>query len=241
METLKLDILAFGAHPDDVELSCAGTLLKHADLGFACGVIDLTRGELGSRGTVNDRDREAANAAKIMKLTIRENLNMRDGFFVNDEAHQMKIIQCIRRFKPDYILANAIEDRHPDHARAANLIREAAFLSGLQKIETYFEGNKQQAWRPKKLLHYIQDKDIKPDILIDISGYFDQKWQAIKAYRSQFYNPESTEPNTYISTPEFLEALKGRMLNWGKYIGVQYAEGFTSYQYLGIGQLNHLY
>lgn len=240
MHDIKLDILAFGAHPDDVELSCAGTLIKHAELGYKCGVIDLTRGELGTRGTVSDRDHEANEAASIMKLTVRENLGMRDGFIKNDEEHQLKIIECIRKYKPDYVLANAIEDRHPDHGHAAQLIREAAFLSGLQKIETQHNGKKQEAWRPKKVLHYIQDKDIKPDILIDISGYLDKKWEAIKAYRSQFYNPESKEPPTYISTPEFLDALRGRHLNWGKYIGVMHAEGFTSYQYLGIKQLDEL-
>ncbi len=240
MHSLKLDILAFGAHPDDVELSCAGTLIKHAEFGYKCGVIDLTRGELGTRGTVKERDQEAADAAVVMKLLIRENLNMRDGFFKNDELHQMQIIECIRKYKPEYVLANAIDDRHPDHARAAQLLREAAFLAGLQKIETRHEGELQQPWRPKKILHYIQDKDIKPDILIDISGYLDKKWEAIKAYRSQFHQPESSEPPTYISTPEFLEALHGRHLNWGKYIGVLHAEGFTSYQYLGVKKLQDL-
>ncbi len=237
---MKLDILAFGAHPDDVELSCAGTLIKHAALGYHCGVIDLTRGELGTRGSVNQRDAEASAAAKVMGLSVRDNLNMRDGFFCNNEVHQLQVIQMIRKYQPDIVLCNAIDDRHPDHARAASLVREASFLAGLSKIETQYDGKTQQTWRPRKVLHYIQDKELKPDILIDISGHLDKKWEAIKAYTSQFYNPNSDEAPTYISTPEFLEALNGRHLIYGKYIGVLHAEGFNTPQYLGVRLLNDL-
>lgn len=237
---MKLDILAFGAHPDDVELSCAGTLIKHVDSGYACGIVDLTRGELGTRGTPAQRDQEASNAGGIMGIKIRENLNMRDGFFTNDEVHQLQVIRMIRKYKPEIILCNAIEDRHPDHARAAELVATASFLSGLVKIETFIDDTAQEAWRPRKVLHYIQDKELKPDILIDITGYMDRKWDAIRAFRTQFHNPELGEPETYISKPEFLEALRGRHLMYGKYIGVTHAEGFTTSQYLGVRHFNEL-
>ncbi len=237
---MKLDILAFGAHPDDIELSCGGTIIKHISLGYACGAVDFTRGELGTRGTPEQRQAEAAAASNIMGLSVRENLKMRDGFFVNDEAHQLQVIRAIRQYQPDVVLCNAVDDRHPDHARGAQLVQDAAFLSGLKMIEVRHEGKLLPAWRPRKVLHYIQDKELKPDVLVDISGYFEKKWEAIRAYTSQFYNPEVQETNTYISTPEFLESLSGRHVIYGKYIGVTHAEGFTTSQYLGVRTLKDI-
>jgi bacillithiol biosynthesis deacetylase BshB1 len=231
---MKLDILAFGVHPDDVEMSCAGTIISHIKKGYQCGIIDLTRGELGTRGSAEQRDIEAINAAKILGVSIRENLGMQDGFFRNDQEHQIKIIEVIRRFKPEIIFCNAVEDRHPDHGRSAELVYTASFLSGLIKVKTYYDGIEQEAHRPRKVYHYIQDRDLKPNILVDISETIEIKMNSIKAYTSQFYNPNSNEPSTYISSPEFLNGLKGRLLNWGKLIGVNYAEGFTSSQMLGV-------
>jgi N-acetylglucosamine malate deacetylase 1 len=236
-----LFILAFGAHPDDVELSCAGTLVKHVRLGLACGVVDLTRGELGTRGNAEQREHEAANAAAILGLQVRENLNMRDGFFTNDEEHRIKIIKAIRQYKPEIVLCNAVDDRHPDHARGAQLVRDAAFLAGLRKIGTLDQhGQQQEAHRPRRVLHYIQDKDLKPDLLVDITEFFPTKWKAIQAFKSQFHDEHSDEPPTYISTPEFLEGLKGRHLLWGKRIGVRYAEGFTMETPPGLSDLKEL-
>ena len=236
-----LFILAFGSHPDDVELSCAGTLVKHVRMGMLCGIVDLTRGELGTRGTPEQRDDEAAQAAAILGVQLRENLNMRDGFLSNDEEHQIKIVKVLRQYRPEIVLCNAIDDRHPDHAKAAQLVRDACFLSGLRKIETYdAHGEKQEAHRPRRVLHYIQDKDLKPDLLVDITEFFPTKWKAIQAFKSQFHNENSNEPPTYISTPEFLDGLKGRHLLWGKRIGVRYAEGFTMETPPGLSDLNEL-
>lgn len=230
---IKLDILAFAAHPDDVELSCSGTLVTHLKKGYKAGIIDLTRGELGTRGSAALRSEEAAKATEIMGLTIRENLGFRDGFFTRDEAHLLEVIRMIRKYKPTLVLANAESDRHIDHGRAAELVHDACFLSGLRKIETKDDGMAQEAWRPKQVYHYIQDRITKPHIIMDISDSFEEKMASIAAYGSQFYDPNSKEPLTPISTKEFIEAIKGRCLEFGKEIGVSYAEGFTVRRNIG--------
>lgn len=233
---MKLDILAFGVHPDDVELGCAGTLLAAKAEGKKVGVIDLTGGELGTRGTKETRSIEAANAAKVMGLDIRENLGMADGFFQNDEAHQRLVITAIRKYQPEIVLCNAPEDRHPDHGRSAKLVSDAAFLSGLRKIITKdAQGQDQEAWRPKYVFHYIQDRFIQPSFVVDISAYYEQKLEAILAYTTQFNAlDDQGEPQTYISSPQFLDSVRARALMLGKRIGVQYAEGFISEKVLGI-------
>lgn len=233
---MKLDILAFGVHPDDVELSCAGTLMMEMQRGKKVGVIDLTRGELGTRGNADTRKEEAAAATAIMGIHVRENLEMRDGFFVNDEAHQLKVIQKIRQYRPEIVLANAVHDRHPDHGRSSRLVSDAAFLAGLRKIETTLKGVPQEPWRPKYVFHYIQDRYIKPDFVVDVTPVFDRKVAAIKAYGTQFYNPEYNldEPQTYISTPGYLDTVIFRHRMFGKSIGVEYAEGFVTEKMLGI-------
>lgn len=237
----KLHILAFGAHPDDVELSCSGTLLKHLALGHQVGIIDLTRGELGTRGTSKTRDLETKNATSIMRIRYRENLSLKDGFFKNDEAHQLKITSAIRTYQPDIVLCNALDDRHPDHGRAAHLVSDSCFLSGLLKIKTRdAEGNKQLPWRPRLVLHYIQDRYCTPSFLVDISGYMKVKMEAIRAYKTQFFNPDSKEPGTYISSPVFLNSLENRAAEFGRIIGVDYAEGFTCERIFGVNDLNTL-
>lgn len=237
MAELKLDILAFGAHPDDVEMSCGGTLIRHLSAGAKVGIIDLTRGELGTRGSAELRLKEAEEARKILGVTVRENLSMKDGFFSNDEKHQLKVISVLRKYKPDIVIANAVTDRHPDHGKAAELIRDACFLSGLTKIETTSDGKKQEAWRPRTVYHYIQDKNLQPDFVVDVSEFHELKMKSIAAYKSQFYDPDSTEPATYISKPDFLNSLKGRDRIWGKIIGVSYAEGFTVNRVIGVPNL----
>ena len=224
---MKIDILAFGAHPDDVELSCSGTILKNISEGKKVGIVDLTKGELGTRGTAAIRDKEANAAAKILGVEFRENLKMADGFFQNDKKHQLKIIQKIRQYKPDVVLANAIEDRHPDHGRAAELIADACFLSGLVKIDTKHNGKKQEAWRPKGVYHYIQYRKHRPDFVIDISRFINKKMEAIQCFSSQFYNPNSKEPSTLISHPKFFEYVKKREEEYGEIINAKYAEGFN--------------
>lgn len=231
---MKIDILAFGAHPDDVELSCAGTVLKHIKLGKKVGVVDLTRGELGTRGSAELRMKEAAKASEILGLSFCDNLNMQDGFFKNDKEHQIEIIKKIREYQPEIVLCNAIDDRHPDHGRAAKLVAEACFYSGLIKIETQFKGKQQQAWRPKAVYHYIQDRYIKPDFVIDVTDFTAKKMEAIKAFSSQFYDPQSKEPVTPISSEDFLEHVESRMRNFGRDIGVKYGEGFTAGRYIGV-------
>ena len=237
---MKLDILAFGAHPDDVELGCGGTIAKEIALGKKVGIVDLTRGELGTRGSAAIRDNEATKAAKILGVTVRENLNMRDGFFMNDEEHQLAIIRILRKYKPEIVLCNAIDDRHIDHGKGSNLVSDACFLSGLRKIETEFNKEKQEAWRPKQVYHYIQWKNIKPDFVVDITGYSSIKVDAILAYDSQFYNPDTNEPETPIATKNFLESLNYRSQDLGRLIGVDYAEGFTAERYLGVNSLGDL-
>lgn len=237
---MKLDILAFGAHPDDVELGCGGTLAKEITLGKKVGIIDLTRGELGTRGSVAIRNQESAAAAKILGVSVRENLDMRDGFFVNDEAHQLKIIEMIRKYQPDIVICNAIEDRHIDHGKGSKLVSDACFLSGLMKIETVHSGENQKAWRPKLVYHYIQWKNITPDFVVDITGYNEKRIEAILAYSSQFYNPNSDEPMTPITSKNFLESLNYRVQDFGRLIGTEYAEGFTVERYLGVNSLGDL-
>ena len=237
---MKLDILAFGAHPDDVELGCGGTIAKEIALGKKVGIVDLTRGELGTRGSAEIRDIEAVKAAKILGVSIRENLNMRDGFFINDEEHQLAVIRMLRKYKPEIVLCNAIEDRHIDHGKGSKLVSDACFLSGLRKIETEFNKEKQDAWRPKHVYHYIQWKNIKPEFVVDITGYSEIKVAAILAYDSQFYNPDTNEPETPIATKNFLESLNYRSQDLGRLIGVDYAEGFTAERHLGVNSLDNL-
>ncbi|WP_295651995.1 bacillithiol biosynthesis deacetylase BshB1 [uncultured Mucilaginibacter sp.] len=235
---LKLDILVLAVHPDDAELGCAGTILKHIALGHKVGIVDLTRGELGTRGSAELRDIEAAAAAKILGLTIRENLGLADGFFANDKEHQLKVITAIRKYRPQIVITNAYHDRHPDHGRASDLVETSAFLAGLIKIETDFNGVRQEAWRPSLVLHFIQDQYIQPDIIVDITDYWDKKMESVKAYGTQFHNPGSNEKHeTYISSPEFYYMLDGRAREFGKSIGVKYAEGFTSKKLLGVENL----
>ncbi len=238
----KLDILVLPAHPDDAELYCSGTIAKHIAAGKKVGIADLTRGELGTRGSIEIRREEAANAAKILNLTVRENIGLRDGFFKNNDEHQLKVITIIRKYQPEILIASAVLDRHPDHARAAELVGQASFYAGLSKIKTVSEdGREQQAWRPKLILNFIQDTYLKPDILIDITGYWSQKVASIEAYKSQFYNPEwADEPQTYISTPEFMEVAEARAREFGRAIQVKYAEGFTCKRLLGVTDLFNL-
>ena len=233
-------ILAIGVHPDDIELSCAGTIINHTRLGHKVAILDLTAGELGTRGTSELRLQEAANAAAVMGVAERLNAKMADGFFYNDNEHRLRLISYIRYFKPQIVLANAIEDRHPDHGRAGSLIEDSCFLAGLSKIETEWEGEKQTAWRPKRVYHYIQDRPLPYSFAVDISASFDTKMKAIQCYQSQFHNPNSNEPITYIATGNFLNQLKYRDAVIGKQIGVEYAEGFVSKNVVGIANLDAL-
>ncbi|MDN3672517.1 bacillithiol biosynthesis deacetylase BshB1 [Flavobacterium branchiarum] len=237
---MKLDILAFGAHPDDVELGCAGTILKEISLGKKVGIVDLTRGELGTRGSAELRDLEATAAANILGVTVRENLAMRDGFFVNDEAHQLEVIKMIRKYKPEIVLCNAIDDRHIDHGKGSKLVSDACFLSGLMKIETSLEGEAQTAWRPKLVYHYIQWKNIEPDFVVDITGFTEKKIESILAYGSQFYDANSKEPATPITSKNFLESLNYRAQDLGRLVGVDFAEGFTIERCLAVSSLDNL-
>lgn len=239
---MKLDILVFAAHPDDAELSCAGTILKYKSEGKFVGIIDLTQGELGTRGSAELRKEEAAAAAGVLGLDVRENLGMRDGFFKNDEEHQLAIIQKIRQYQPEIILCNANYDRHPDHGKAGALINDAAFLSGLPKIATTLNGQIQQAWRPRLLLQYIQDAYIEPDIILDVTDFWERKVESIRAFKSQFFNADykKEEQQTYISSPQFMKVVEGRAAELGKHIGVAYAEGFTSKKLLGVSDLFEL-
>jgi N-acetylglucosamine malate deacetylase 1 len=234
---MKVDILAFGAHPDDVELSASGTILKHIKEGKKVAIVDLTQGELGSRGTIETRYQEAEQASNIMGISKRVNLKMEDGFFSHTKENLIKIIEQIRYFKPQIVLANAIQDRHPDHRKGSKLVSEACFLAGLKKIETVFMEVSQEVYRPTAVYHYIQDRYVKPDFVIDVSEFIDQKIEVIKAYKTQFYDPNSNEPQTPISGKEFFDFLKGRMAEFGRPIGTQYAEGFTAERYIGVRDL----
>lgn len=237
---MKLDIVAFGAHPDDVELGCSGTIAKEVFRGKKVGIIDLTRGELGTRGSVEIRNRESQLAAEILGISVRENLDMRDGFFINDEAHQMEIIKRLRKYRPEIVICNAIEDRHIDHGKGSKLVSDACFLSGLRKIETTYEGQVQEAWRPKAVYHYIQWKNIEPDFVVDITDFIAQKEASILAYSSQFYSENSNEPITPIATKNFLESIHYRSQDFGRLVGVDYAEGFTTERYVAVNSLSDL-
>jgi bacillithiol biosynthesis deacetylase BshB1 len=235
---MKVDILAIGAHPDDVELGCGGTIAKLISEGKKVAIIDLTEGELGTRGTNETRALEAAESSKILHISARENLKMKDGFLENSEECQLRIVKMIRKYQPEIILCNAVEDRHPDHAKGAKLVSDAAFLSGLVKIETVLEGESQVQWRPKHVFHYIQWKSIQPDFVIDITGFLDKKIEACLAYKTQFYNPNSTEPLTPIATKDFLESLTYRAQDLGRLSGVEHAEGFTTEKLLAFKNLD---
>lgn len=237
---MKLDILAFGAHPDDVELGCGATVAKEISLGKKVGIVDLTRGELGTRGSAEIRDTEAAKAAEILGVAVRENLRFRDGFFVNDETHQLEIIKMIRKYRPEIVLCNAIDDRHIDHGKGSKLVSDACFLSGLRRIETKIDGIVQGAWRPKLVYHYIQWKNIEPDFVVDVTGFMDKKIDAVMAYSSQFYNPNSNEPVSPIATKNFTESIEYRAKDLGRLIFSDYAEGFTVERYVAVNSLGNL-
>lgn len=239
---MKLDILVFGAHPDDAELGAGATIAKEVALGKKVGIIDLTRGELGTRGTAEIRDKEATEAAKILGLAVRENMEFADGFFRNDTDHQIALIKMIRKYKPEIVLCNAVEDRHIDHGRGSNLVSDACFLSGLVKIDTRAEGEDtwQDPWRPKHVYHYIQWKNLQPDFVVDVSGYIEKKMEAIAAYASQFYDPKNNAPNTPISSKNFSESIVYRAQDLGRLVGVSHAEGFTAERHIAVDRLGDL-
>ena len=243
---MKLDfikkgpILFIGCHPDDIELSCGGTIAKEVSLGKKVGIVDLTRGELGTRGSAALRDKEAANASKILGVAVRENLGFADGFFINDKKHQIEIIKMLRKYQPEIVLCNALDDRHIDHPKGSNLVSDACFLSGLIKIETSLEDKQQEKWRPKLVYHYIQWKSIEPDFVVDISGFIDTKNEAILAYSSQFYDPKSKEPESPITSKIFIDSVNYRARDLGRLIGVDYAEGFNTERYVAIESLDKL-
>ena len=237
---MKLDILAFGAHPDDIELSCGGTIAKEISLGKKVGIVDLTRGELGTRGSAALRDIEAAKASKILGVSVRENLGFADGFFVNDKKHQIEIIKMLRKYQPEIVLCNAIDDRHIDHPKGSSLVSDACFLSGLIKIETALDGKKQEKWRPKLVYHYIQWKSMEPDFVVDVSGFIDTKNEAVLAYSSQFYDPNSKEPESPITSKNFIDSVNYRARDLGRLIGVDYAEGFNTERYVAVESLDKL-
>jgi N-acetylglucosamine malate deacetylase 1 len=232
-----IDILAFGAHPDDVELSAAGTLLRHCDEGRTIAIVDLTQGELGSRGTIETRYSEAAASAEVLGLSARVNLKMADGFFAHSEDNLRLVVEQIRRFRPKIVLANAFSDRHPDHGKGSKLVSDACFLAGLRKIGTSWDGSPQEIHRPAAVYHYIQDRMIEPDFVVDVTDYVERKFDAIKAFRTQFWDPDSKEPQTPISGEEFFEFLAGRMSGFGRAIGVKYAEGFCVERVPGVTDL----
>ncbi|WP_457617378.1 bacillithiol biosynthesis deacetylase BshB1 [Lutibacter sp.] len=237
---MKLDILAIGVHPDDVELGCGASIAKEVSLGKKVGILDLTRGELGTRGSAEIRDQEAKDAAKILGVVLRENLGFADGFFENNKAHQLEIIKIIRKYQPDIVLCNAVKDRHIDHSKGSKLVSDACFLSGLRKIETVLNGDTQEAWRPKQVYHYIQWDHLTPDFVVDVSGFMDTKIAAVKAYKSQFYNPNSKEPVSPISSKNFLESVRYRAQDLGRLTGVSYAEGFNSERYVAVKSFENL-
>jgi len=237
---LKLDILVFGSHPDDAELGAGGTIAKEVAKGKKIGIVDLTRGELGTRGSAEIRDMEAMEAAKVLQVAVRENLRFRDGFFSNDEAHQLEVIKMIRKYTPKIVLCNAVEDRHIDHGKGSNLVSDSCFLSGLVKVNTQLEGKDQEPWRPKVVYHYIQWKNSTPDFVVDISGFMDKKVAAILAYGSQFHDPASREPETPISSSTFIESVKYRAQDLGRLVGKDYAEGFTVERLIAIDSLDDL-
>ncbi len=234
---MKLDILAVGAHPDDVELSCSATLAKEVAKGRKVGILDLTLGELGTRGTEKTRQEEAELASKILGITVRENLAFADGFFVNDKAHQMEVIKILRKYQPEMVICNAVQDRHIDHAKGSKLVSDACFLSGLIKIRTEDNGNPQLPWRPKQVFHYIQWNNLKPDLVVDVTGFMDKKMEAVLAFKSQFYDPSNKEPETPISSKNFIESIIYRARDLGRLIGVEYGEGYTVERHPGVDSL----
>ncbi|WP_010256156.1 bacillithiol biosynthesis deacetylase BshB1 [Myroides injenensis] len=237
---MKLDILAFGAHPDDVELGCGATIAKEVALGRKVGIVDLTRGELGTRGSAEIRHQEATDAANILGVSVRENLAFRDGFFINNEEHQLEIIKMIRKYRPEIVLCNAIDDRHIDHGKGSRLVSDACFLSGLRKIETTLDGEQQEEWRPKLVYHYIQWKNIEPDFVVDVTGYMDTKLKSVLAYGTQFFNEKSSEPTTPITSKNFLDSITYRAQDLGRLINKDFAEGFTVERYLAVNTLADL-
>ena len=237
---MKLAILAIGAHPDDVELGCGATIAKEISLGKKVGILDLTKGELGTRGSAEIRADEAKNGAKILGVAIRENLGFADGFFANDEKHQLEVIKIIRKYKPEIVLCNAFDDRHIDHPKGSKLVSDACFLSGLVKVETELDGIKQEAWRPKFVYHYIQWKNLEPDFVVDVTGFIDLKMEAVKAYSSQFYDPNSTEPSSPISSKNFLDSVLYRAQDLGRLVGVEAAEGFNTERYVAVKSFDNL-
>ena len=239
---MKLDILVLAAHPDDAEISCGGTIAKHVALGHKVGIVDFTRGELGTRGNPETRAEEAKEGARILGVAVRENLGLKDGFFQNDPENQMPVVRAIRKFQPEVILANAVYDRHIDHGKGASLGYDASFLAGLVKVETTDEqGKKQNPWRPQAVYHYIQSNFIEPDFIVDVSDFHETKMKAVKAFKTQFFDPESKEPETYISSPSFLRMLEARATEFGHAIGTRYGEGFTVRRYPGINSLFDLF
>jgi bacillithiol biosynthesis deacetylase BshB1 len=237
---MNLDILVFASHPDDAELACSGTIARHVAAGKKVGVCDLTHGELGTRGTPELRAEEAKRSSEILGLKVRENLGLRDGYFRNDPESQIVLIKAIRKYRPHIVLGNAITDRHPDHGRASNLIRDAVFMAGLAKIHTEEDDQPQKSYRPQHLFHYIQNDYIEPDFIVDISNFWDKKIASIKAFKSQFFDPGSSEPNTFISSPRFLDFIEARAKAFGHRIGADYGEGFTSNRSIGIDDLFHI-
>ena len=239
---MKLDILVFGAHPDDAELGAGATMAKEVSKGKKVGIVDLTRGELGTRGSAEIRDREAAKAAKILGVAVRENMEFADGFFVNDKEHQLEIIRMIRKYRPEIVLCNAVDDRHIDHGRGSKLVSDACFLSGLIKIDTKIDGGDewQEPWRPKVVYHYIQWKNLKPDFVVDVTGFIEKKTESIMAYSSQFYDPDSNEPETPISSKNFTDSVVYRARDLGRIVGVEYAEGFTVERFVAVDHLDKL-
>ena len=238
---MKLDVLALGAHPDDVEMSCTGTLLASMAVGKQVGIVDFTRGELGTRGTPEIRAAEAAASSKILGIEVRENLGLPDGFFRNNREHQLPLIAALRRYQPEVVLCNAVDDRHPDHGRAAQLAADACFLAGLRMIETLGDDGRPQApWRPKNVYHYIQDRQLTPAFVVDITPHWTKKWEAIQAYKTQFFNPASTEPQTYLSSQTFAHFMEARAREFGHIIGVEFGEGFTVARPVGVREVGDL-
>ncbi|MGB0837074.1 MAG: bacillithiol biosynthesis deacetylase BshB1 [Flavobacteriaceae bacterium] len=238
---MKLDILALGAHPDDVELGCSATLAKEISLGKKVGIVDFTKGELGTRGSAEIRMKEASKAAELLGVQTRVNLGFKDAFFINDQEHQLKIIEQIRRFRPEVVFLNAIDDRHIDHSKGSKLGSDACFLSGLRKIETHWEGKLQEPWRPAKVYHYIQWKNIEPDFVVDVSGFLDKKLEAVKAYSSQFFDPKSDEPSSPITSKNFLDSVVYRAQDLGRLVGVEAAEGFNTERYVAVKKIDDLF
>lgn len=239
---MKLDILVFGAHPDDAELGAGATIAKEVENGKKVGIIDLTRGELGTRGTAEIRDKEAAEAAKILGISVRENLGFADGFFCNDNKHQLEVIKMIRKYQPNIVLCNAVNDRHIDHGKGSKLVSDSCFLSGLKKIVTLIDGDEvpQESWRPKVVYHYIQWKNLEPDFVINVTGFIGKKTDAVLAYSSQFYDPKNGEPETPITSKNFIDSVNYRARDLGRLIGVEHAEGFTVERYPAVERLNDL-